>query len=663
MRRLHTLALAIALTAFSVLTASGTPVELLWEFPSTGHHIRCVSAIEDQEDYVPGTQDVLIEIDNSSDPDGHLKLLSGSTGEILWETSPPGGVSGGCGYGDMCLTSSPDLSGDWYHEALLGTSWGGRTAYALLANNDGRIFWYFDTYIHASESGWVYSIDWINDVTGDGKPEVIFGCGSDNNTAYCMDGGHGTVLWHFPCPDAVYQVAPIGDVNGNGTDDVLVATGDADADYTYCFEGGSSGVPWYIWRFYVGATSYTTTGGDDANGDSVPDAYIGTWDSAGTVYCVSGADGSEIWSQSVGPYQYVMRVVTIEDLNDDGCDDLLVASWNNAIICLDGATGDALWNVSTGTTNGGDVWTIWPLGDVDYDGYKDVIAGSFDLKAYCVSGRTGDLLWDYTVGNRVYTVRGIRDVNYDQVGDALVGTQYYGGTGGKVYCLDADGNEGGIPPAAELSCVVRGEAVVVEWSFDPSADLAGFNVYRSVAQETETPEELYRRLSERGLFTVERALAERAGLGPENDGRENGFTRLNDELVQGSSFTDASAVDGTRYLYMVGAVSEDGTEVLTGPVEVLADFRAAGVWLAPPAPNPFASSSTFEFAAPRDASATIAIYTPGGRLVRRLEVAGESGRVSWDGRSDEGRPVAPGVYLVRLEAGGSSAHRKVVFLR
>jgi len=663
MRKAHVLALTLTLLTAPVLAWADVPVELIWVTPSYGHHVRCVSAIEDQEGFVPGEPDVLVEIDNTGDPTGHLKLLRGADGGVLWGVSPPGGLSGGCGYGDMCLTSAPDLSGDGAHEALLGTSWGGRTAYALIANDNGRIFWDFDTYAADPPSGWIYSIDWINDVTGDSIPEVIFGCGSDNNSAYCVDGATGVMRWKFAAPDAVYQVARIGDVNGNGTDDVLIGTGDANADYTYCVDGGSIGYPSYIWRFYVGASTFSVAGTDDVNYDDVPDALVGTWDASGTVYCVSGADGSEIWSYPVGTYEYVMRVIPIEDLNDDGPADVLVGSWDNAIICLDGRTGTELWNVPTGTTNGGDVWTIWPMGDVDYDGYADVIAGSFDLKAYCVSGRTGALLWDYTVGNRVYSVRSIGDVNSDQIGEALVGTQYYGGTGGKVYCLDADGDVTGVAPVAELTCEIDGETVVLSWSFDEAAGLVGFNVYRMIVEETESPAALRQRLTERGTFSVREALAERAGLGTGSGGREGGFVRLNDELVQGCSYIDASAVDGVSYSYMIGAMTDGGSEVLTGPVDVLADFRVGELWLAHATPNPFRTSASLEFAVPAGARAELGIYTPGGRLVRRLAADGGRGTVVWDGRSGEGEPVAPGIYFVRLKAAAKSVHRKVVLLR
>jgi len=94
---------------------------------------------------------------------------------------------------------------------------------------------------------------------------------------------------------------------------------------------------------------------------------------------------------------------------------------------------------------------------------------------------------------------------------------------------------------------------------------------------------------------------------------------------------------------------------------VLADFSVKGLWLAPAAPNPFSATSTFEFAVPRGANAKLAIYTPSGRLVRRLDAA--AGAATWDGKSSAGIPAAPGVYFVKLEVGGESAQRKVVLLR
>jgi outer membrane protein assembly factor BamB len=647
------------LTTALVAVAAGacmaqSPVGLNWSMSSGGHHIRCLGAIEDMDG--DSRPDVLVEIDHTADPNGHFRLLSGYDGGQVWGVSPAGGVSDGCGYGDMCVNTSPDLNGDGLAEALLGTAWGGRSAYAILADASGDVFWIFDTYTE-DESGWVYSIDWIPDVTGDGVPDIVFGCGSNNNKAYCVDGVTGVPRWRFVAPDAVYSVARLGDVNGNGTTDVLVASGDPDADYTYCIDGGSTGYATYIWRFYVGDTSYTVTGIRDVDGDLIPDAVIGTWDSMGHVFCVSGATGAEIWRHPIGSYTPVMRVVTTGDLNDDGTLEVLVASWDNAIICLDGATGAEYWNVPTGTVNGGDVWTIWPLDDVDDDGYPDVIAGSFDLKAYCVSGRSGALLWTYTVGNRVYTVRGIGDTNDDLVGEALVGTQYQSG-GGNVYCLDCDGENAAVPPVGGMACAVVEEGVLVSWE-QGSPGAVGFNVYRMDAFESVPPGELRARAALEGADSVAGLLAARAGAG-----ERDGLVRLNDEIIGECEYLDRGVVDGGRYAYLVGAVSADGEEVLAGPVQVSVERVVAALQLGA-SPNPLRVGSRLEFAAPAGVSVSLRIYDASGRLVRDLfsGTSSGSGRVVWDGRSDAGVPVASGVYFVRLTAGGEVATRKVAFVK
>lgn len=647
--------LALSVVLGAGISRASTPVSLNWVFPGIGHHIRCVAAIDDMNG--DAMEDVLVEIDYTGAPDGHFKLLSGVDGSQVWGVSPIGGLSNGCGYGDLCVGVSPDLNGDGIKEALLGTSWGGRTAYAIRANALGTTLWGYDTYSDPP-SGWVYSIDWIPDVNGDGVPDIVFGCGSDNNNAYCVSGANGSLIWKFAAPDAVYAVARIGDVNGNGTTDVLVATGD-NSYYTYCIDGGSSGYATYIWRFNVGATSYDCAGIRDLNGDGVPDAVIGTWDASGNVICVSGATGTEIWRHPNGG-DYIMRVVPTDDMNDDGFMEILVGSWKNAVTCLDGRTGAQYWSVPTGTTNGGDVWTVGKLGDVDYDGYADVIAGSFDLNAYCVSGRTGALLWTYNVGNRVYSVRGLSDVNGDGVGEAIVGTQYASG-GGKVFCLDADGDATAVPTVEGVVCSLDDRAVRVSWTSDASGGAVGFNVYRAVIGPDVPAGEFRATLAEEGIDSAAEVLAVRAGLGS-----RGGFERLNGEPLVGSEYLDESVTDGIRYAYMVGAVTAGGDESLAGPFEIVAKLTGGAVWLAPVAPNPVRDGASIEFAVPAGERAHLSIYDPSGRLVRRLSAGTPEqarGCVYWDGLADDGAGVASGVYFLLLSTQKGAVSRKIVVIR
>jgi predicted outer membrane repeat protein len=83
-------------------------------------------------------------------------------------------------------------------------------------------------------------------------------------------------------------------------------------------------------------------------------------------------------------------------------------------------------------------------------------------------------------------------------------------------------------------------------------------------------------------------------------------------------------------------------------------------------PNPFRGSCRIQLAI-RDAGAVrLAVFDVRGRRVatlhRGLLASGTHG-VAWDGRDAEGRPLAPGIYFLRLEADRAVATRKVVLLR
>ena len=84
------------------------------------------------------------------------------------------------------------------------------------------------------------------------------------------------------------------------------------------------------------------------------------------------------------------------------------------------------------------------------------------------------------------------------------------------------------------------------------------------------------------------------------------------------------------------------------------------------ASNPGGAETLIAFTLPGGGSVRLDIYDVSGRRVRELARGplGEGEHVaSWDGRDSRGRPVASGVYFVRVEAGGASATAKAVLLR
>jgi subtilisin family serine protease len=83
-------------------------------------------------------------------------------------------------------------------------------------------------------------------------------------------------------------------------------------------------------------------------------------------------------------------------------------------------------------------------------------------------------------------------------------------------------------------------------------------------------------------------------------------------------------------------------------------------------PNPFNPTTTIAYDLPRDSRVRLVVYDVHGKPVRELVSANEpAGRhqVAWDGRNQQGQPVASGVYFYRLAAGDFVATKKMVLLK
>ncbi|MFO7610309.1 MAG: DUF2341 domain-containing protein [Candidatus Krumholzibacteriia bacterium] len=135
-----------------------------------------------------------------------------------------------------------------------------------------------------------------------------------------------------------------------------------------------------------------------------------------------------------------------------------------------------------------------------------------------------------------------------------------------------------------------------------------------------------------------------------------------------SGFVGAGLVDDARVRSWCGAEPgvAIGAEELNPLSAVPGAGRAALAVLHQNVPNPLnpATRIDYELAAP--GRVALAVYDLQGRrvatLVDRLQDAGRHS-VLWQGRDDAGRAVATGVYLYRLEAGGTQQARRLVLMR
>jgi hypothetical protein len=113
-------------------------------------------------------------------------------------------------------------------------------------------------------------------------------------------------------------------------------------------------------------------------------------------------------------------------------------------------------------------------------------------------------------------------------------------------------------------------------------------------------------------------------------------------------------------LEAVGFVPDSGATVDAPAAALLRTLQLAA------APNPSAGATVFTLDLPAAGEAALEVFDLASRRVTSLRQGRfEAGRhtLRWDGRDDAGNALAPGVYLARASAGGSSIVTRLVRIR
>ena len=185
---------------------------------------------------------------------------------------------------------------------------------------------------------------------------------------------------------------------------------------------------------------------------------------------------------------------------------------------------------------------------------------------------------------------------------------------------------------------LQNDRVVLNWSTVSQTNNAGWRITRSVDGET---------------FEAVGNFVQGAGTS---------------DALMNYRFEDKDLPGVEKVYYRLEQVDLDGSISQSNVIEVLLGARmplptefAVNVY-----PNPFNPSTTISYDLPEAAPVTVVIYDVLGQQVRRLvSQFNAAGRysVQWDARDNQGRGVASGVYIAKVDAGTTTLSQKMLLLK
>jgi hypothetical protein len=337
---------------------------------------------------------------------GQIRVHAGPDGALLHEFL-------GDGFSDrlgVSCNSGGDVDGDGWPD-VLGGAYQGDSGVGYARAFSGRTGDILHTWVGTEFIGqFAVSVCGPGDLDGDGLGEIVVGArrmdssgGTDAGRVFVYRGGNWTAFHTWDGDGAFdefgHDVADAGDIDGDGSSDVLVG---AWLDDLAGVDAGSaqlrSGFTGAVLATLPGALpgdgfGWSVAGCGDVDGDGVPDVIVSAphadpaGSSSGRAYVLSGANGAtlHVFSGAVAADYLGYSVAGAGDVDSDGVPDLVVGvlrddagvSGGGSARLYSGATGSqlaALFGQSIADQFGKGVDAA---GDSNGDGADDVVVGTW----------------------------------------------------------------------------------------------------------------------------------------------------------------------------------------------------------------------------------------------------------------------------------------------
>ncbi len=283
----------------------------------------------------------------------------------------------------------------------------------------------------------------IGDITGDGISDYIAGAPYDasGGSVRVVSGASGAVLTTLQALTAGERfgqaLAGVGDINGDTVPDFAVGAyrWNTSRGAVRVYSGATFGLLYTfsgtINNDYFGSS---VAGGEDVNGDGVPDIVVGapqTLTAVGFIEVYSGQSGALLFhiAGPVASSRLGQAVALLPDLDADNHAEIAAGAWNmniggttsGSVFVYSGANASQLY-----TANGGAGFrmgfAIAQAGDVNRDGFADLIVG---IPGASTSGANsgGARIFSGANFNILYNLYGTTANSY--LGEAVAGDFFY----------------------------------------------------------------------------------------------------------------------------------------------------------------------------------------------------------------------------------------------
>jgi hypothetical protein len=519
----------------------------------------------------------------------------------------------------------------------------------------------------------------LADVNGDGWLDFLMSNGNDMamdfNSVYMNSAGTMESIASWRSSDNGYfGHCYAGDVNNDGLPDLAVAYlgSGASGEKTvriYRNESGALGAaPW--WKAHDKHSSFDCCLGDvDLDGDldlaiSAGDAYQNEVDSV-RIYRNNGGsfDTLPFWTAHEGHCSDAVRFC---DIDNDGDLDLFVGQVvqdsNKGMVSMYRNNGGVLETSPAWVARPGVGWVLrLAFADYDNDAYLDLAVASNaqtgepnSIKVFHNNGGTLDTIASFTMlrANQYSSCVAWADVNGDNFPDLAAGGWWERAVVFENHAgvLDTTPTWSWLDPDSSLVCeavvwgdITNGNLSSVNEAYDGDGQRKLFNLHRRPLQSLDSVYVNGARVSTAGFcFDLLGGWASFASAPPAGSGNVVFFYRYS--MAPDLAVTNWNQSHG-NYLFLNTTL--DG---VAAPREQVATTRLSA-W-----PNPFRTAIRLLVAA--RGSSDVRIVDVSGREVRVLRAPRPPTPVpyslSWDGRDETGRPVAPGVYFAAFEEGSPS---------